>query len=144
MQYCSLQHWTLLSPPDPSTAGRCIHIYDRWFIIEYISERNILIIEYSSERKELSFSLVIGVARFCLFTFQTLYLLHHRNSRISMLGPVNRASTMIWLLDSASYILTLNESTQVDGSFYIEMVNKNLTKPGSDSRPHKYTSGNPN
>lgn len=59
----------------------------------HISERNILIIEYSSERKELSFSLVIGVARFCLFTFQTLYLLHY--SRISMLGPVNCASTMI-------------------------------------------------
>ena len=23
MQYCSLQHWTLLSPPDTSTTGQC-------------------------------------------------------------------------------------------------------------------------
>jgi len=25
MQYCSLQHWTLLSPPDTSTTGHCFH-----------------------------------------------------------------------------------------------------------------------
>ena len=25
MHYCSLQHWTLLSPPDTSTAGHCFH-----------------------------------------------------------------------------------------------------------------------
>ena len=25
MQYCSLQNWTLLSPPDKSTPGRCFH-----------------------------------------------------------------------------------------------------------------------
>ena len=25
MQYCSLQPWTLLSPPDTSTTGRCFH-----------------------------------------------------------------------------------------------------------------------
>ena len=25
MQYCSLQHQTLLSPPDTSTTGRCLH-----------------------------------------------------------------------------------------------------------------------
>ena len=25
MQYCSIQHWTLLSPPDPSTAGHYFH-----------------------------------------------------------------------------------------------------------------------
>ena len=25
MQYCSLQHWTLLPPPDISTTGHCFH-----------------------------------------------------------------------------------------------------------------------
>ena len=25
MQYCSLQYWTLLSPPDTSTTGHCFH-----------------------------------------------------------------------------------------------------------------------
>ena len=25
MQYCSLNHWTLLSPPDISTTGQCCH-----------------------------------------------------------------------------------------------------------------------
>ena len=85
-----------------STAGRCI---------EYISDKNYCsLLSIFQTEKELSFSLVIGVARFCLCTFQPLYLLQH--SLISMLGPVNHASAMIWLLDSASCILMLSESTQ--------------------------------
>ena len=59
-----------------STAGRCI---------EYISDRNYCsLLSIFLTEKELSVSLVIGVARFCLCTFQTLYLL--QRSLISIAG----------------------------------------------------------
>ena len=116
MQYCSLNHWTLVSPPDTSTTEHCFHFGPAAsFFLE------ILVIAFCSS-KEKYYTAKTGPGDDCGLAHQ--FLIAKIRLKLKILGKTTRP--FIYDLNQIPYDYTLEVTNRFKGLDLVDRVPEKL------------------